>query len=112
MSTTSDRGPGERPIPTGIRHEDHVDYLQDGHMHHLRQDGVVEEHSVPVSRVNPAGDDAPHGASGHDRSHQHGPACGHEMVPHGGHIDYLVNGRLHHPHEGHCDDHGPVEIVD
>lgn len=26
-------------------------------------------------------------------------------------IDYLVNGHLHHPHEGHCDDHGPLEIV-
>jgi hypothetical protein len=31
-------------------------------------------------------------------SHKHGPSCGHEPVPHGDHIDYLVNGRLHHPH--------------
>jgi hypothetical protein len=37
--------------------------------------------------------------------------CGHEMVPHGDHMDYLVNGRLHHVYNGHCDDHGPVEIV-
>jgi hypothetical protein len=41
-------------------------------------------------------------------SHTHGPGCGHEQVPHGDHIDYLVDGRLHHPHDGHCDDHGPV----
>jgi hypothetical protein len=32
-------------------------------------------------------------------------------VPHGNHVDYLVNGHLHHPHGGHCDDHGPVEVV-
>jgi uncharacterized protein (DUF1330 family) len=34
--------------------------------------------------------------------HTHGPGCGHEAVPHGDHTDYLVNGRLHHPHSGHC----------
>jgi hypothetical protein len=32
-------------------------------------------------------------------------------VPHGDHVDYLVDGHLHHPHNGHCDDHGPVTIV-
>jgi ethanolamine utilization protein EutQ (cupin superfamily) len=32
-------------------------------------------------------------------------------VPHGDHIDYIVDGRLHHVHDGHCDDHGPVEII-
>jgi hypothetical protein len=26
-------------------------------------------------------------------------------------VDYLVDGRLHFPHGGHCDDHGAVEIV-
>jgi hypothetical protein len=25
-------------------------------------------------------------------------------------MDYLVNGRLHHVHGNHCDDHGPVEV--
>jgi hypothetical protein len=30
-------------------------------------------------------------------------------VPHGDHVDYLVNGRLHHQHGNHCDDHGPLE---
>src|SRR5580704_10925438 len=43
--------------------------------------------------------------------HEHGPNCGHEAVPHGDHIDYLVNGRLHHPHGDHCDDHGPVQLA-
>ena len=40
------------------------------------------------------------------KRHLHGPNCGHEAVPHGDHIDYLVDGHLHHPHGGHCDDHG------
>jgi hypothetical protein len=26
-------------------------------------------------------------------------------------VDYLVDGRLHHQHGDHCDDHGPIEIV-
>jgi hypothetical protein len=44
-------------------------------------------------------------------SHKHGPSCGHEAVPHGDHVDYLVGGRLHHPHGDHCDDHGPVQLA-
>ena len=31
-------------------------------------------------------------------------------MPHGDHVDYLVNGHLHHPHGTHCDDHGPLEL--
>lgn len=41
-----------------------------------------------------------------NHSHVHGPGCGHEAVPHGDHVDYLVDGHLHHPHGGHCDHHG------
>jgi hypothetical protein len=43
-------------------------------------------------------------------AHVHGPDCGHEAVPHGDHVDYLVDGRLHHAHDGHCDDHGPLAV--
>ena len=43
--------------------------------------------------------------------HRHGPGWGHEAIPHGDHVDYLVDGHLHHPHDGHCDDHGKVEVV-
>jgi hypothetical protein len=32
-------------------------------------------------------------------------------VPHGDHFDYLVNGRLHHRHGDHCDDHGAVMLA-
>jgi hypothetical protein len=31
-------------------------------------------------------------------------------VPHGDHVDYLVDGHLHHPHGDHCDDHGAVKV--
>ncbi len=44
-------------------------------------------------------------------THEHGPGCGHEAVPHGDHLDYLVDGQLHHPHGDHCDHHGGVEVV-
>jgi hypothetical protein len=25
-------------------------------------------------------------------------------------VDYLVGDHLHHPHEGHCDDHGKLRL--
>lgn len=94
---------------TAIRHGDHLDYLHDGHLHHQNADGTVEEHALAVSERNPDGCTSP----GHSCAdgHRHGPGCGHEAVPHGDHVDYLVNGRLHHPHGDHCDDHGPVELA-
>ncbi len=96
---------------TGIQHGDHVDYLHDGHLHHVRADGQVEEHALEVSDANPAGCTPAHSCDGHDSDHVHGSGCGHEAVPHGDHIDYLVDGHLHHPHGDHCDDHGPVTIA-
>jgi len=39
------------------------------------------------------------------RTHQHGPACGHKAVRHRGHVDYLADGHLHHPHGDHVDQH-------
>ena len=50
-------------------------------------------------------------AVAHEAGHTHGPGCGHEAVPHGDHIDYLVAGHLHHPHGDHCDDHGPITVM-
>jgi hypothetical protein len=91
---------------TAIRLGDHVDYLHDGHLHHPNGD-VVEEHVLEVSDRNPEGCHPLDGC----KDHVHGPGCGHEAVPHGDHIDYIVDGRLHHPHGDHCDDHGPVEVL-
>jgi hypothetical protein len=98
------------PATVGIRHGDHVDQLHHGHMHHMRQDGTIEEHSVPVSDSNPENCSPVPAGQTHEATHKHGDGCGHHAVPHGDHTDYVVNGRLHHPHNGHCDDHGPVEI--
>jgi len=37
--------------------------------------------------------------------HNHGPDCGHASFNHAGqHIDYLVDGHVHHAHEGHWDE--------
>lgn len=94
---------------TAIRHGDHVDYLHDGHLHHAHE-GHVDECALEISAANP-GDCKPHTCAGHEPGHIHGPGCGHEAVPHGDHIDYLVAGHLHHPHNGHCDDHGPVTLA-
>ncbi len=96
----------------GIKHGDHVDYVHDGHLHHMRADGTVEEHALPVDATNPAGCTTDgKGCGGHDAGHVHGPNCGHPAVPHGDHTCYLVDGRLHYQHGDHCDDHGPVALV-
>jgi len=46
----------------------------------------------------------------HAKDHSHGAGCGHEMVPHGDHKDYVVGGHLHKPHGQHCDDHGALKL--
>ena len=101
-------GPGCGHV--AVRHHGHVDYLNDGHLDHPHK-GEIEEHVVEVSATNPDRCSVEHRARGHEATHRHGPGCGHEPVPHGNHIDYLVDGRLHHPHGDHCDDHGPLEVV-
>lgn len=89
---------------TKIRHGNHIDYLHNGHLHHEHQ-GHWDECKIEVSETNPDICKPIDCGCNHDED------CGHEMVPHGGHYDYLVNGRLHHVHNGHCDDHGPVELI-
>ncbi|MDJ0786440.1 MAG: hypothetical protein QNK05_06500 [Myxococcota bacterium] len=93
-----------------VRHADHTDYLHDGHLHHPHSDHV-DEHRLEVGGRNPASCTPDHECGSHEAGHEHGPGCGHEAMPHGDHVDYLVNGHLHHAHGDHCDDHGPVEQV-
>lgn len=95
---------------TAVKHGGHVDYLHDGHLHHPH-DGHVDEHTIAISDTNPDQCTPDHDCGSHDKGHVHGPGCGHEAVPHGDHVCYLVNGHLHHPHGDHCDDHGPLEVV-
>ena len=94
---------------TAVKHDGHTDYLHDGHLHHPTAGGQVEEHAVAVTAGNPADCTPDHDCGGHHTSHKHGSGCGHEAVPHGDHVDYLVNDHLHHPHGDHCDDHGPLQ---
>jgi hypothetical protein len=101
-------GPGCGHV--AVRHGDHVDYLHDGHLHHPHA-GHVDEHRIEVDATHPDGCTPAHAGGGHDRTHVHGPGCGHPAVPHGDHVDYLVDGHLHHPHGDHCDDHGPLPVV-
>lgn len=97
---------GEGCGHTAIKHNDHIDYLHDGHLHHKHGDHY-DEHVLEVNETNPVECNAVNCCG----EHVHGEGCGHEAVPHGDHIDYIVDGRLHHQHGDHCDDHGPVEIV-
>ena len=99
---------GEGCGHTAIQHDDHTDYLHHGHMHHMHGDHV-DEHVLPVDAANPAACTPGHACEGHlPGHHQHAEGCGHPAVPHGDHVDYLVDGHLHHPHGDHCDDHGEV----
>jgi hypothetical protein len=95
---------------TAVEHDGHTDYLHGGHLHHPHEDHV-DEHVVAVDAAHPDDCTPEHDCGGHDAGHAHGPDCGHEAVPHGDHTDYLVDGHLHHPHAGHCDDHGPLAVV-
>lgn len=94
---------------TSIAHGDHTDYLHDGHLHHTHGDHI-DECAIAVDATNPAACTPAHTktCAAHAADHTHGAGCGHEAVPHGDHKDYLVGGHLHHPHGGHCDDHGKV----
>lgn len=95
---------------TAVKHESHVDYLHDGHLHSVHA-GHLDEHALPDSGSNPSNCTPGHSCGAHDGKHSHQPGCGHEAIPHGEHVDYLVKGHLHHAHQGHCDDHGAVSIA-
>jgi hypothetical protein len=40
-----------------------------------------------------------------NHTHQHGTNCGHMAVKHDEHTDYLHDGHMHYPHAGHVDEH-------
>jgi hypothetical protein len=87
-----------------------VYYLHDGHLHFLHE-GHVDEHLIETSASNPAGCTPHHVCDGHEKGHKHGVGCGHEAVPHGDHVDYLVAGHLHYVDGDHCDDHGALQLA-
>ena len=93
-----------------VSHEGHTDYLHEGHMHHVH-DGHVDEHQIARSTANPEACTPGHKCEAHAAGHVHGPGCGHEAVPHGDHTDFISGQHLHHPHNGHCDDHGAIRAM-
>src|SRR5262245_53883685 len=92
-----------------VDHDGHVDYLHDGHLHHVHGDHV-DEHTLAVDATNPNACTPNHACGSHDAAHVHGPNCGHPAVPHGDHVDYVVEGHLHYPHGNHCVDHGKIHL--
>jgi len=92
---------------TAIHHAGHIDYLHNEHLHNVHM-GHIDDHTLEVTANNPALCNT-HLCSKHNNSHAHGKNCGHEAIPHGDHLDYIVDGHLHHPHMGHCDHHGSLE---
>lgn len=106
-SSHPDHAHGPNCGHTAIRHGNHTDYIHDGHLHHAHEDHY-DEHTIEVSEDNPDGCMPTTHACG---DHTHGPNCGHEAISHGDHTDYLVDGQLHHVHDGHCDGHGAIEVL-
>jgi hypothetical protein len=92
-----------------VEHEGHRDYLHDGHLHNIHGDHI-DEHRLADGTKNPSSCTPAHKCSEHATGHVHSAQCGHERVPHGDHVDYAVGTHLHHPHDGHCDDHGPLSL--
>jgi hypothetical protein len=93
-----------------VEHEGHVDYVHDGHLHNVHGDHV-DEHRLAVGAANPSKCTPSHKCAEHNGNHTHGTNCGHQRIPHGDHDDYVVGTHLHHPHDGHCDDHGPMRMA-
>jgi hypothetical protein len=93
-----------------VKHDGHEDFLHEGHLHHVHGDHV-DEHTLAVSTGHPVTCTPSHACGAHPAGHVHGAGCGHEAVPHGDHVDYLVAGHLHYAHGTHCDDHGSLDIA-
>ena len=93
-----------------VKHDEHTDYLHDGHLHNVHDDHV-DEHRLAESSTNTSACTPEHNCAGHDNGHSHGPKCGHEAVPHGDHVDYIVAGHLHKPCGEHCDMHGEIAVA-
>lgn len=92
-----------------IKHDGHTDYLHDGHLHYMHDDHI-DEHAISES-TNKSACTPNHSCGSHEQSHNHGPHCGHQAIPHSDHVDYLVSGHLHRPCGNHCDHHGLVQVA-
>lgn len=74
----------------------------------------IDDHKIGLTDSNPMECTHTHTHSTEfvcDPAHTHNETCGHELVPHYDHYDYLVDGHLHYVHDSHCDDHGWIDVV-
>jgi hypothetical protein len=55
----------------------------------------VDECKIAVDATNPASCTPAHKCAGHAPDHLHGASCECPTVPHGDHIDYLLDGYLY-----------------
>ena len=108
-SDHSEHAHGEDCGHTSIVHAGHIDYLHDGHLHHAHGDHV-DEHAIAITSTNPEAEELAFAVEGEDHMHGH-DGEEHMMVQHGTHFDYIHDGRLHHVHGDHTDDHGPITTV-
>ncbi|TRD12768.1 hypothetical protein FGU71_07570 [Erythrobacter insulae] len=104
-----DHDHGKQCGHAALEHAGHVDYLHGSHLHHSH-DGHVDEHTLPVSSSNPNAEELVKSVGGEDHMHGH-EGEEHDVVQHGAHFDYVHDGRLHHLHGDHTDDHGSVNVM-
>lgn len=67
-------------------HVDHMDYLHDGHDHHMHAGVVHEDETISVHVDHP---------------HAHGPNCGHATRVKNNRLEYAHDGDWHHLHGTH-----------
>jgi hypothetical protein len=82
---------------TSVTHDDHTDYIHEGHLHSAHGDHY-DEHRIAVGTKNP--DECRPTKCDHK-----GTA---DSIPHGNHTDLVHDSHLHRRHGDHCDDHGKI----
>jgi hypothetical protein len=88
-----------------VEHGDHTDYIHDGHLH-AEHAGHFDNHGPErMDKTTRKTASAEHLIAS-DHKHKHGKKCGHEVVKHGDHVEYLHDGQYHAKHGTHYDQHG------
>ncbi|KAK9829953.1 hypothetical protein WJX72_008845 [[Myrmecia] bisecta] len=89
---------------TRVWHDGHIGYLCDGKMYcSVQEEEPLMQHqlsSTSPCKLIPRLD-----------SHIHGPDCGHEVVLHDDHYDYLVGEELHHVVDDTCCSRGCIQGI-
>lgn len=92
-----------------INHDGHIDHLHDGHLHSVH-DGHVDEHVLSVSAAHPVAEKLVKQVK-HTKHNHSSDDNDHPTIQHGDHFDYVHDGKLHHVHGDHVDNHGKLDIV-